>query len=211
MHIFGVAHFEIALCANALAKGADAWSAASENVARRSIAEAADGPGGGRTSMTTQRRLRPPEYFFYLQYHVVKQRELMLGDVLASLGLTIPKWRILSVLNRLGESSMGLVADFCAIDRTTLTRTMDQLVAAGLVRRREHPSDRRQMLMSLTPAGDRSYASAVVAVVAFNEKALQGVEPEEMHVLERLLSKVVRNVIDDGAWAQSILDFEHHD
>lgn len=106
---------------------------------------------------------------------------------------------------------MGLVADFCAIDRTTLTRTMDQLVAAGLVRRREHPSDRRQMLMSLTPAGDQSYASAVVAVVAFNEKALQGVEPEEMHVLERLLSKVVRNVIDDGAWAQSILDFEHHD
>lgn len=158
--------------------------------------------------MAKERRAPPPEYFFYLLFHVVKQRELVLADVLAELDLSIPKWRILSVLNRLGESSMGLVADFCAIDRTTLTRTLDQLVAAGLVERREHPEDRRQTLASLTPAGEAAYRSAMETAVAFNGKALKGVDAGEIEVLEGILSKVVRNVIDDQDWAECILDFD---
>ena len=123
--------------------------------------------------MAEQRRAPPPEYFFYLLYHVVKQRDLVLGEVLGGMGLSMPKWRILSTLNRLGESSMGLIADFCAIDRTTLTRTVDQLVAAGLVQRKEHPEDRRQMLASLTEAGLAAYHSAMGTALAFNGKALK--------------------------------------
>ncbi len=158
--------------------------------------------------MAKQRRAPPPEYFFYLLYHVVKQRELVLGDVLAEMDLSIPKWRILSVLNRLGESSMGLVADFCAIDRTTLTRTLDQLVVAGFVQRKEHPEDRRQTLVSLTPAGEAAYGAAMATATAFNGKALKGVEASEIEVLERILSRVVRNVIEDEDWAECILDFD---
>jgi DNA-binding MarR family transcriptional regulator len=103
---------------------------------------------------------------------------------------------------------MGLVADFCAIDRTTLTRTIDQLAEAGLVVRREDPQDRRQTLVSLTPAGASAYDTAVKAVIGFNEKALKGVGRKEMDALEDLLRKVVRNVIDDPDWADSILRFE---
>lgn len=150
----------------------------------------------------------PPEYFFYLLYHVVKQRDLVLGEVLETRALSMPKWRILSILNRLGESSMGLVADFCAIDRTTLTRTMDQLVAAGLVNRTGHPEDRRQTLVSLTPEGQAAYDDAVATAMSFNDKALKGVTGEEIAVLERILGKVVRNVIDDSDWADSILNFD---
>lgn len=150
----------------------------------------------------------PPEYFFYLLYHVVKQRDLVLGDVLEDMGLSMPKWRILSILNRLGESSMGVVADFGAIDRTTLTRTMDQLVSVGLVQRKEHPDDRRQTLVSLTAAGQDAYNAAVATALAFNGKALTGVKASEIEVLERILGKVVRNVIDDEAWAEAILKFD---
>jgi DNA-binding MarR family transcriptional regulator len=158
--------------------------------------------------MTPQLRPPPPEYLFYLQYHLVKQREAVLSDVLDSLGLTTPKWRILSILNRLGESSMGLVADFCAIDRTTLTRTTDQLVDAGLVVRTDDPRDRRQTLVTLTPAGVDAYQGAVAAVMAFNDKALKGVSSEDRKVLEVLLRKVVHNVIDDAEWADCILRFD---
>lgn len=150
----------------------------------------------------------PPEYFFYLQYHVVKQRELELSKVLDGMELTISKWRVLSTLNRLGRSSMGVMADFCAIDRTTLTRTMDQLVAVGYVARFEDPKDRRQTMMDLTEAGVAAYEAAVAAVIQFNTKALNGVTLSEMQVLEQMLHKVVRNVIDDPAWADSILRFE---
>lgn len=159
--------------------------------------------------MTSRAPDVPPEYFFYLQYHVVKQRELELSKVLDGMELTISKWRILSVLNRLGRSSMGVMADFCAIDRTTLTRTMDQLVAVGYVARFDDSRDRRQTLMDLTEAGAAAYEAAVAAVIQFNIKALNGVTLSEMQVLERMLRKVVRNVIDDPDRADSILRFEN--
>lgn len=150
----------------------------------------------------------PPEYFFYLQYHLVKQREVELSKVLADLELTIPKWRILSTLNRLGRSSMGEVADFCAIDRTTLTRTMDQLVGVGYVERLSDARDRRQTLLDLTGRGRQAYDTAVFSVVGFNEKALVGVDAADLEALDRVLRKVVSNVIDDRDWATSILRFE---
>jgi DNA-binding MarR family transcriptional regulator len=81
-------------------------------------------------------------------------------------------------------------------------------VEAGLAIRREDPRDRRQTLMSLTPAGAGAYGVAIKAVVGFNEKALKGVNRDEVQALEELLRKVVRNVIDDPAWADSILRFE---
>jgi len=150
----------------------------------------------------------PPEYFFYLQYHVVKQRELELSKVLDGMSLTIPKWRILSTLNRLGRVAMGVVADFCAIDRTTLTRIMDQLVAVGYVERCADPRDRRQTMLDLTESGKAAFDVAVASVVGFNRKALAGVTASELEGLERLLCKVVRNVISDPVWAESILSFD---
>ncbi|WP_172448619.1 MarR family winged helix-turn-helix transcriptional regulator [Caulobacter mirabilis] len=150
----------------------------------------------------------PPEYFFYLQYHVVRQRETELGKMLAGLDLSIAKWRILSTLNRLGRSAMGEVADFCAIDRTTLTRTMDQLVAAGYVERLTTAEDRRRTLLDLTDEGRSAYQTAVEAVIRFNDKAMRGVAGADVAVLERVLRQVVNNVIDDDAWARDILMFE---
>jgi len=158
--------------------------------------------------VTAVRSPLPPEYFFYLQYHLVKQREIELSKVLADLELTTAKWRILSTLNRLGRSSMGEVADFCAIDRTTLTRTMDQLVVVGYVERLSDARDRRQTLLDLTGAGQQAYDTAVAAVVGFNEKALVGVAPADLEALDRVLRRVVSNVIDDRIWATSILRFE---
>lgn len=153
----------------------------------------------------------PPEYFFYLQYHVVRQRETELGKMLAGLDLSIPKWRILSTLNRLGLSSMGEVADFCAIDRTTLTRTMDQLVAAGYVERQSTAEDRRRTLLDLTGRGRAAYQTAVSAVIDFNAKAMRGISETDVAVLERVLRQVVCNVIGDDDWARDILMFEKVD
>lgn len=150
----------------------------------------------------------PPEYLFYLQYHLGRHREIELSKVLAGLELTIVKWRILSTLARLGRSSMGEVADFCVVDRTTLTRIIDQLVAVGYIARISDPRDRRQTLLDLTPTGCDAYDTAVAAVLEFNLKAMEGIDPAEAEVLERVMRKVVRNVISDDQWADSVLRFQ---
>lgn len=150
----------------------------------------------------------PPEYLFYLQYHLGRHREIELSKVLAGLELTIVKWRILSTLARLGRSTMGEVADFCVVDRTTLTRIIDQLVAVGYIERISDARDRRQTLLDLTQGGCDAYDTAVAAVLEFNLKAMEGIDPAEAAVLERVLKRVVRNVISDDQWADSVLRFQ---
>jgi len=149
----------------------------------------------------------PPEYLFYLQYHLGRHREIELSKVLAGLELTIVKWRILSTLARLGRSTMGEVADFCVVDRTTLTRIIDQLVAVGYIERISDQRDRRQTLLDLTQAGCDAYDTAVAAVFEFNLKAMDGIDPADAAALERVLHRVIRNVIEDGQWADSVLRF----
>ena len=85
---------------------------------------------------------------------------------------------------------------------------MDQLEASGYVERLDDPRDRRQTLLELTNAGREAYGAALDAAVSFNRKALRDVDPAELKTLERLMRKVVRNVIDDREWADSILRFE---
>lgn len=54
-----------------------------------------------------------------------------------------------------GATTPGEVAE--AIDRhpSSVSRLLDQLVADDLVQRQPHPEDRRQVLLALSPAGDR--------------------------------------------------------
>jgi MarR family transcriptional regulator for hemolysin len=47
------------------------------------------------------------------------------------------------------------LADYVGVEGATLVRLVDQLSAAGLVRREVDPSDRRANVLSLTEAGER--------------------------------------------------------
>jgi len=47
------------------------------------------------------------------------------------------------------------LADYVGVEGATLVRLVDQLSAAGLVRREVDPSDRRANVLSLTDAGER--------------------------------------------------------
>jgi DNA-binding MarR family transcriptional regulator len=48
---------------------------------------------------------------------------------------------------------LGQLSKALLVHPTTVTLVIDQLRAAGYVERREHPTDRRAVLASLTPAG----------------------------------------------------------
>lgn len=60
-----------------------------------------------------------------------------------------------SVLARLEDSSAtpGELAEREKISPPSMTRTVAALVDAGLLERRDNPEDRRQVVVSLTPAG----------------------------------------------------------
>ena len=80
---------------------------------------------------------------------------------LRPLGLTNGQFSLLMSLNRPKPPGIGSVAALLAMDRTTLTANLKPLERRGLVTVSVDEKDRRNRLMTLTPAGRALLASAV--------------------------------------------------
>jgi DNA-binding MarR family transcriptional regulator len=73
----------------------------------------------------------------------------------ASPTLTLPQWRVLAIVNRHGAQNLTAIARWMGVHPSTATRACDVLVRSGLLRRREDPADRRRLVLTLTPKGQR--------------------------------------------------------
>jgi DNA-binding MarR family transcriptional regulator len=80
---------------------------------------------------------------------------------LRPLDLTNGQFSLLMSLNRPDPLTIGSVADWLAMDRTTLTANLKPLVRRGLVRSIIDDTDRRVRRLELTARGMRLLVSAV--------------------------------------------------
>lgn len=78
---------------------------------------------------------------------------------LAPSGLEATQFSVLSAIAVPRRFSMGELADWLGLDRTTLSRNMRPLVRSGYVVV-EHGADQRRRLVCLTPAGRRKLRAA---------------------------------------------------
>ncbi|MHB1594239.1 MAG: MarR family winged helix-turn-helix transcriptional regulator [Streptosporangiaceae bacterium] len=67
--------------------------------------------------------------------------------------VTVPQYRALVVLASQGPQRVLSLAEALAVTPSTATRMCDRLVRKGLVRRRTSRADRREVRLTLTPAG----------------------------------------------------------
>lgn len=77
------------------------------------------------------------------------------------LGLTSGQFSLMMALNRPDPPSIGGLAAFLAMDRTTLTANLKPLEKGGLVKVAVDPDDRRSRRLTLTPAGRKVLRQAV--------------------------------------------------
>ena len=82
-------------------------------------------------------------------------------DAFRPLGLTNGQFSLLMALNRPKPPSIAPLAEFLAMDRTTLTAALKPLERRGLLRIAVDPDDRRGRLLSLTAQGRKLLAKAV--------------------------------------------------
>lgn len=73
-------------------------------------------------------------------------------------GLSDPQFNVLAILLREGPTSPGRLAEHERIAAPAMTRTVGCLADAGLVRKQEHPTDGRQVVVSLTEQGEAEVA-----------------------------------------------------
>jgi DNA-binding MarR family transcriptional regulator len=155
---------------------------------------------------SAKRTEAPEEWFFYLMFQTVRRRDQAFAGTLEAMGLNLPKWRALSVISRLSGCTMNELAELTTIDRTTLTRTADQLIEAGLVARCGQPSDRRIVRLEMTEKGEATFGKALVEMRRFNRQALEGVAQKDQDHLRATLRTVLANITGSDDRADAIVD-----
>lgn len=148
-----------------------------------------------------------PEYLFHLMTMIVRHRDARIEDAVRHLDITLSKGKALMVIYRLQPCTMSELADYGASERTTMTRTVDQLVAHGWVEREEQPADRRQVLLRVTEAGSAMVREILTISRKINRENLEGIPEEAQHQLIRLSQAVAGNVAPNPQSRDRILTF----
>lgn len=91
---------------------------------------------------------------------VMRASRAIVGMVAASLAgveelVTVPQLRVLVMVHTRGPLNLGAVAAGLAVNPSNASRTCERLIQAGLLNRRESAVDRRNITLTLTPAGQR--------------------------------------------------------
>lgn len=131
---------------------------------------------------------RPPSLLY-----AVKQVELVvrsrLDDLLRPAGITALQYTALTVLER----GQHLTAAQLARNSFVTTQSMSDLVGAlerrGLISRERDTTDRRRVMLTLTPAGRQLLAEQAEPVAALEARMVAGLTSDEVETFRAALNR----------------------
>jgi len=135
------------------------------------------------------------DHLFYLFTQVVGHRDSVIGQRLQHLDLTASKWRVLGTLQSCNMLMMGELAEMTAIDRTTLTRMLNQMEHGGLVLRTPDVDDKRAIMVTLTRRGKKLFLKANQIVEQINDEITQDINDAEVPKLRTLMQRLHRRTL----------------
>lgn len=105
-------------------------------------------------------------------------------------GITRREWRALAWLGREEGVLSSQLADRIQLDRARTSRAVTSLQAKGLLHRLTGEADRREVRLTLTPAGRALYDELMPQVRAINRELLSVLRPSETKVLDAALGRL---------------------
>jgi DNA-binding MarR family transcriptional regulator len=120
--------------------------------------------------------------------------------VLDEFGLRFVDFSVLRLVDLAGELSPGELAELTLRSTGGMTQVVDRLVKQGLVGRTPDPSDRRKVLVALTPKGKRLVDQAQSSYARERSRVLGPLSEREL----RDVDAAVRRLLDlfDGELAE---------
>ncbi len=115
---------------------------------------------------------------------------LFMRNYAENFGLTIPEWRVLAVVGRFQTLSPSAVGEATAMDKVKVSRAAASMVARGLLRQSQDPSDGRGRLLRLTRKGMSLYAQVVPSARALEATLAGGLSRAEWALLNKALAKL---------------------
>src|SRR4051812_22140076 len=104
-------------------------------------------------------------------------------------GISLAQFQLLEPLAG-GPCTNRQLADAAGVASPPATRMIDLMSARELVSRVEDPSDRRAVLISLTPAGRAALQAKLDEYQALRERVAEAIEPGQRQVAARVLQEL---------------------
>lgn len=114
----------------------------------------------------------------------------MFRDVLGE-DITPIQYAILRMVHECPGIDQVSLAHRVALDTSTTAQTAARLQAKGWIERRASETDRRQLALTLSPAGEALIDGMVASVRQLRLRLLQGLEADEQELFMQLLQKFV--------------------
>lgn len=121
-----------------------------------------------------------------------------LEDLTESHGVSAGQWRFLRVLWEEDGITQRALSDRVGITEATTAKGIIGLEKAGLVTRKISKTDKRKMVIKLTSKARRLKQTLLPMVVGVNERALRGINKQDVEVARRVLAQTFRNLSEEN-------------
>ena len=122
-------------------------------------------------------------YLFYWIGQIDNLYKRAILDALRPMRINLAWWRTLAVLTEKGPLTVGELARITVIERTALTRVIDQMVKRGFVKRIGRKGDGRVVEVHLQPPGRALYARILPEARAVYARATEGLAQSAVKTL----------------------------
>lgn len=106
--------------------------------------------------------------------------------------VTLAQAGILFLLKEKDGRYMSEMGQVIGVDNSAMTRLVDRLERAGLVKRQIDPQNRRAISILLTPAGRKEVAQALTVIKFVNKEIKKDYLPEEVEAFKKILSGILQ-------------------
>jgi DNA-binding MarR family transcriptional regulator len=112
--------------------------------------------------------------------------------------VTVSRYRTLAILMELAGLTVNELARHSSIERSALSRLLDQLESEALIVRRPNRADRRAVEIRITPKGRTAFLVMRPVRRAVLRRATEGIAPGELERMRAMIQLMLHN-LDDGA------------
>lgn len=130
----------------------------------------------------------------YLLNRIMARYNARVAETLGAEGISIAQMRVLAVLAGDGPHTINELSVLTVINQSTLSRTLDSMEAAGLIRRQPCPNDSRVRHVFHTPAGAALHARAWPAMKAAEDRLFADIPADDRAAFTEMLRRILRSI-----------------
>lgn len=134
------------------------------------------------------------DFLPYLLNRIANRLNMDLAEDLKTIGMTVPQYRVLAVLEAGDGRSVGELAVYTVTEQSTLSKILRRMRESGLIERRTGPRDGRVVKIHITLAGREGIARALPIALKHYSAAIAALSGAEHDALVAMLHKVLSQI-----------------